>query len=63
MIIVMMGYIRLEYHIVDVVNGHKKTSTKKEAMVLTDTNCNKCKVDDGFINKCEGSGCNKVTLA
>ena len=22
MIIVMMGYIRLEYHIVDVVNGH-----------------------------------------
>ena len=42
----------------------KKTSTKKEApTVLTDTNCNKCKVEDGFINKCEGSGCNKATVA
>ena len=40
-----------------------KTPSKKESTVLIDTNCNKCKVDDGFINKCEGSGCNKVTLA
>jgi len=41
-----------------------KVPSKKEAStILTDTNCNKCKVDDGFINKCEGSGCDKVTLA
>ena len=42
----------------------KSAAVKKVVEEINDkTKCKKCKVDDSFVNRCEGRNCNKVTLA
>ena len=41
----------------------KKTKKEDVEEINDNTKCKKCKVDDSFVNRCEGRNCNKVTLA